>query len=206
MRFTAALTDERSAPAGAADAGNRQFGGGKAADPPARHRSRWQRKRCFAGPAPAPQHQGYRPALLGRQLQAAGSRHRGPAGFADHGGEAAVTKPFLHHRQDFFVPAAFRVDQPVRVETRLRQRGSEQIAPGQRPEHRPFPCPRSNAGNEQAGGRLVAEPIGRTGNFMQGGTRQPPAFQPAIHLFQAEGQTIPFLPRRRPFDRTHCQT
>ena len=101
----------------------------------------------------------------------------------------------FHHRQYFFVVAAFGVEQAIGGQPRPREAGREQVAPAQRPEHLTAFSPRhgearGERGEKQGRGRLViGRRRGRRGLVQPPG--QPAPRQPFVHLPYAERQARP---------------
>lgn len=188
MRRAAALADQSDPPASAADpflgidpVRRRRRGG--AADPPARAGGGGGGQRLLVRAPPAPEQQRRRAAILGGELEAARGRHRRPPRLADHRREAAVPHPFLHHRQHLVVVPAFGVEQAIRPQPRQSERGGEEIAAGERPEHLP-PAAREarGGGGEKKRGRGIVIERGRSGRRFVQRHRQPAPGKPHIHL------------------------
>jgi len=211
MRGPAALADERDLPAGAADTVVRQGRCGRPGEPPAGERGRRLGERVIPGPAPAPEHQRRRAALLGGELEPARRGHRHPPDLADHRREAAMAHPLLDHREHLIVAPAFGVNETIRGQPRLRQAGREQIAPRERPEHLPaFPARHREAGGERGekqgrGGLVIGRGRGRCRLVQPAG--ESAARQSFVHLRNAEGETRPRPGpgRAGPFDRAHLR-
>ena len=122
-----------------------------------------------------------------------------------------MAQPFLHHRQAFLVATAMRVEHPFGRQPRLRETGREQVAAREHPQNGSVAArllagkPRSNAGNEQDGGGLVAGIGTGAGRFVQGGNGQASAFEAAVHCLDPERQAFPLRPSGSGFDRPHLR-
>ena len=132
----------------------------------------WDRRRRCARHAPAShgrgrkaerivplarlfQQQGHRAAAFRGKLQPAGRGHCHPPGLADHRAKAAVAEPFLHHGEQFGIIARLGVNDALRVQARLVEPRSEQVAGADRPQHRPLGA-RGNGRHEQRRRGIVA--------------------------------------------------
>ena len=92
--------------------------------------------------APAPQQQRRRLAVVRRELEPARRGHVG-AHLADHGGEPAMAKRILHHRQDVLVLAGLGKEDPPGGRPACSRPGRVEVEPGQRPQDaRPLPASR----------------------------------------------------------------
>src|SRR4051812_18768584 len=91
---------------------------------------------------------------------------REPGDFTDHAGKAGTAQTFFHCRKHIAVVPGLAVDDAVGVQTDARERGGEEIAPAQTPEHRPRDA-REYAGREKR--RNCCELAGGTAldHFMQ---------------------------------------
>jgi hypothetical protein len=197
MRFAAALAGKFDAPAGAADASNRQVFRRDAGDPPARHRGGRQRERILVASPPALQHQSGGAFLFRRELEPAGGRHGEAADLPDHRGKAALAKALLHHGKHILIAHAFRLEQLMGRQADLRQGRSEQIPPFQGPKNRAAAAgaPRCYPGREQSGGCIVAEARIGSSHFMQGAKGEAVSAQFPIDLGYSKRQIFPrFIP------------
>ena len=145
---------------------------------------------------PAPEHEGERFPFLGGELEPAGGGHRRPAHLADHSGEAAVAKPFLHHRQNILVAVAFGVEDPVREEGprrpgrgrtgNRRLRSAQRTSPGRRA---------ATEARKRIAAASSAGPGFVPAASFEGVIRKAAAGQPAVDRLHAEGEARAFLPR-----------
>lgn len=195
MRFAAALAGKLDAPAGAADAGNRQALRRDAGDPPARYRGRRQAERILVGSPPALQHQGSGAFLLRGELKPPGGGHGEASDFTDHRGEAAMTKAFLHHGKHILIAPAFRLEQLMGSKADLRQGRREQVPPFQRPKDRSAATgpPRGYPSHEQGGGCIVTEARIGSSHFVQGTHRKAVSAEPPVDLGYSKREIFPLF-------------
>ena len=72
---------------------------------------------------------------------------------------ALLAQAFLDERQDVPLAAGLGIDDPVRVQASAQEARSEEIPPGQAPEHRTLEAGRNPGGEERrAAGELGGEP------------------------------------------------
>lgn len=108
-----------------------------------------------------------------------------------------MPKSFFHHRQHILVATAFGIDQPVRRQPRLGERGSEQIVVLEHPQDGPAAA-RRNAGDEKGGRSVVVQAGSRAGGLVQRPDRESPA-ELRIHRRDSERQPLG-IARRGGFD------
>ena len=194
-------------PAGPAETGIRERRGGRAADPPAGDGSGRRGERVGAPFPPAAQQQSRRAAFLGTELEPAKARHLGTRDFAHHRGKPAMAQPFLHHRQKLGIVAAIGIENPVWGQTRQSEGRSEQVAPGERPQHLSTDCSGKSAcrrREEQRGGGFVARPFSRRCSLVQR-RGEAPSSEPIVHLRDSECHGDPLRRTADPFDSAHLR-
>ena len=174
-------------PARAPDAFDRQRGGRRTADAPARHRRRWHGQRIAALTRMALHQQRDGAPAFCRQLQSPGRRHRHAPRLAHHRAQAAMAQPFLHDREQFVIVLRFGIQDALGGQPRLIQARREQVAPPHYPQHRP-PGARRDPSNEQRRGGIVGQIGARPRHFMQCIEPQPAIGQPRVHPLHAKGQ------------------
>lgn len=193
VRRAAALPHQFDPPAGAADTVMGKRRRRRGGETPAGRRRGRDEERIGVGLLPMAEQQSRRPALLGGKLETAAGRHFGAPHFADHGGEAAMAHPLLHHRQHFFVSATFGIEQAIRLQANLRQGRREQVAAGECPEHLPpAPGEASGGGGEEQGRGGIVIRTGRGRRRLMQRHCQPAAGEPVIHRHDAKrGARLP---------------
>jgi len=189
MGLAAALSDQLDLPARARDPLRRQFKRRHATDPPAAHRRRWRGKRILPAAAPAPKHQGHDRAVLGGELEPAGGGHAGAAYLADDRGQAAVAKPFLHHRKAVFIAAAFGINQSAGGQASLGQGRSEQVAAADHPQHVAAGAG-SDSGREQGRRGIVIGAACPSSQLVDRGDGEAATRQPAIDFVDPERESF----------------
>lgn len=162
-RIAAAHALERDKPARAAEAGNAERLARRGGDPPARDGGgALGRDLDLRRPA---KHEGGDSRAFGGELQPLRGGGRVFADLADHPGETAMAKAFLHRQQDVGVAARLEMDHAVGMESGEMERGGEQIAPSEAPEDRAFK-PREDSGQEDRRAGIVCE-LGATGDLVE---------------------------------------
>jgi len=119
--FPGPAPDQFELPSGASNAGNRQLGRGKRADPPAGDRRRRLPEiggLVLAAPATDGDADGAR--AFGGKLKAAGGRHGQPRDFCYDSAKAAVPQAFLETDEDRLLIARLDIDHAVGPEPDLR--------------------------------------------------------------------------------------
>jgi len=202
MGFAAALAGEGDVPPRAADAGRRERRRGRRADPPAGDGGGRGGEGILGQASSAAQQQRGRAAFLGGELEAAGRGHRHAPCLADHRGEPAVAQPLLHHRQHILVAAAFGVEDALRLQPGAGKAGREQVAAGERPQHRPRP-PRRQRSEEQGRRRFVGQAVAQRRRLVQRGDGEAAVGEAAVDIVDPEGQDGAFAAARRRFERPH---
>jgi hypothetical protein len=142
--------------------------------------------------SPAHQHQTHGAVILCGKLKPARGGHACAAKLAHHRGKPTMPQSFLHNRQHIFVPAAFGIDQPVRRQAGLSERGSEQIALGHHPQHA-IASRQSAGGNpthEQSRSSVVGKAGSGAGNLVKGGNLHTAASDPGVHFGNTERKPI----------------
>lgn len=153
FRFAAAHPLELYFPARAAEAGDAERRAGRGEDAPAGEGGTAFAQRVDR--RGAAEHEGGHARALGGELEALGRCGRQLRHFADHAGETGMAQAFLHRQQHMGVAARLDMDDAVRREPGEIERGREQVAPSQAPEHRALE-PGEDAGEEHRRGGVVA--------------------------------------------------
>ena len=97
---------------------------------------------------------------------------------------------FLETREQGFVVAGIDVDDAVRGETDLGQRGRKEVLRCDAPEDFAA-CPRRDAGGEKGGGCTIDGRIAAPGDLVQRAKREPPARKMAVDRLEG----VPPRPR-----------
>ncbi|SEJ59663.1 hypothetical protein SAMN05428950_102151 [Sphingomonas sp. OV641] len=128
------------------------------------------------------------PALRG-ELETTGGTHGGTLHLADHRAEAAVAQPLLHQREQLGIVACLGIEDALGREAGLVETGRKQVAPADNPEYR-APGARSDSGDEQGGGGIVAQVRGAGGNFVQRIEPEAAIGDPLVERGDAERQCL----------------
>ena len=96
-----------------------------------------------------------------------------------------MTNAFLETRQHRFLVAGIDVDNAIRGETDLGQRGRKKILPRDAPEDFAV-CPRRDAGGEKGGRCAIYGGIAATGDLVQCPEREAPARKTVVDRLNPE--------------------
>ena len=150
-----------------ADTGNRQSLRRESRHPPPRHGGRGLPEiGGFHLPTPPPQRDPDRAAVLGRKLEATGSRHRQPRHLGDDGSQAAMPETFLHAGEHRRLVARLDVDHAIGGQTGLSEGRREEVGSGDAPEHLTLGTG-CYPGAEERGGGTVDGSISTAGHLVE---------------------------------------
>lgn len=98
-----------------------------------------------------------------------------------------MAQAFLQTGKHGLIVASLDVDHAVGRQARLRQRGGEEIRPGDNPENL-APSSRRDPCDKESRSRAVDGAVTASGDLVECAERQPPAGQPQVDLGDPEGK------------------